>query len=108
MMNACGLTTFKGDRCAFQGEPITAHGVTGYIKTPTGWATNSEEIGRRLARECKGGHEHVPLFNGVSKLAQAYSKRLVGAVLSGLSAQLKIRKHCDAKVKPQLAPNKQS
>ena len=54
------------------------------IKKDTGWLTDLEEIGSRLALPCPGNHQHEVCMGGNSKRAQIYTRQLAKAVVSGL------------------------
>lgn len=66
----------------------------GYVRKPTYWLTNSEEIAKMLlldhvcGRDSPVMHRHVQLIGGIAKHAQVYPSRLVKAVLQGLRKQL--------------------
>lgn len=83
------VTLFKGDQCMFQ-QPFLVKGEAGYVRNPTGWATNAPCIGRKLSIQCDGAHHHLKALNGVSKLAECYPIRLCRAVLAGISDQLAV------------------
>ncbi len=64
-------------------------GNIGFIKKPTGWATNCPELGEELSKRCDGSHNHIKTFAGQVKQAEIYSPTLVRAVLRGVSRALK-------------------
>ena len=75
-----------GDQCMY-GLNVDGEGPN---KKPTGFATNSPEIAKKLARRCDGSHFHAPTMSGKPRKAQIYPAELVKAILRGLRRQLEM------------------
>ena len=90
------VVVVKADMCQFGMMGKDKEGW-GYHKKPTGFATNSKEIAKKLRRECKqvgaghGEHRHIPIFGwGRSVKASVYPQELCTAILEGLRNQLAV------------------
>lgn len=77
----------RGSMCNFE-----LRGKDGMlIKKDTGWLTDLDEIGSKLALPCPGNHQHEVCMGGNSKRAQIYTRQLAKAVVSGLVQALQDR-----------------
>lgn len=79
-MSLPGVETVEADQSEFglrvkEGEALN--------KKPTRFMVNSEAIRKRLARKCRGDHEHQSLMEGRAKLAERYPPRLCKAMIQG-------------------------
>ena len=83
-----------GDQCAVDQAPRQMYDrrskqeVWAWVRKPTGWLTNCEEIGDELGRRCPGGHDHLSLMQGNAKQAEEYSAAVCLAILRGLRQHL--------------------
>ena len=62
-------------------------------KKPTRFMTNSQALGRELARRCDNTHEHQPLLDGWAKDAARYPPGLCRAICRGISKE-KMQRAC--------------
>ena len=62
-------------------------------KKPTRFMTNSQALGRELARRCDNTHEHQPLLDGRAKDAARYPPGLCRAICRGISKE-KMQRAC--------------
>ncbi len=59
----------RGDQCAHQKiagsvwDKVRGEYRHGFVKKPTGWMTNSDEIAEEVAKLCPGDHDHIQLIN---------------------------------------------
>ena len=60
-------------------------------KKPTRFMTNSQILGRELARKCDKSHEHQPLLDGRAKDAARYPPALCRAICRGISKEKMMR-----------------
>ena len=92
LMQRPEVTVVETHMCRFG---MTSHihgrkGEHGPVKKPTGFATSSPCIAKRLALKCQGGHEHVHLMGGRAAGAQVYPEALCEAIVEGVVEQKKI------------------
>ena len=86
-----GVKKVRGDICQWG---MMAHDKDGHpqkVFKPTGCATNSEHLAAKMARRCKGTHDHVPLMEGRAAGAAEYPKPLVKGILEGLLEEMRAR-----------------
>ena len=77
LMKLPGMDKYIGDQCMYQKDEDKIKdklqtGVVGFIKKPTGWATNCPEIGKELSARCDGSHDHIKTLAGQVKHAEIY------------------------------------
>ena len=77
------------DMCDFGMKSEDAEGV-GLVRKRTKILTNSQEVARRVARKCDGGHRHVNLISGRAKRAQLYPRAFSRAFCEGVAAQKRL------------------
>ena len=93
LLRRTGVTKVTGDMCQFGMTQEDAEG-TGWIKKPTGWATNAEKTANRLEKRCQedprwSKHRHIELTGGHrTRKAQVYPPALCKAIVEGLKDQL--------------------
>ena len=86
LMSDLNISKINTHMCRFG---MTSHihgrkGEHGPVKKPTGFATSSPCIAKRLALKCQGGHEHVHLMGGRAAGAQVYPEALCEAIVEGV------------------------
>ena len=98
-----GVLRLVGHMCPHGMRSKDASGE-GLVLKPTGWLTNSREIGHEVAARCSNlekeywqeKHRHVQLVSGRAKACQQYPTALCEAILRGLVKQLHVDGRLDA------------
>ena len=63
------------------------NGMKGPVKKPTGFMTSAPRLAEKLAKKCRGEHEHVHLMGGRATHAQVYPDPLCHAIAEGVLEQ---------------------
>ena len=77
------------DMCDFGMKSVDDKGE-GLVRKRTKILTNSQEVAKRVARRCAGGHRHVNLIGGRAKRAQLYPRAFSRAFCEGVAAQKRL------------------
>ena len=60
-----------------------------FVKKPTTFLTNADEIGKALSEKCMGTHKHIRLLNGRASRAEVYPQELCFRIIQGLLKQMR-------------------
>ena len=77
------------DMCAYGMHAEDKQG-RGFAQKRTRIMTSSTEVIKRISRKCPGGHRHVHLEQGGTKMGQVYPREFCHALCDGIAAQRKI------------------
>ena len=80
-----GVHYIKADQCYFG-----LRGSEGLHRKPTGFLTNSREVGDALDHRCRKDHSHEPIIGGnKARRAQEYPVKLIDAILAAYARAIK-------------------
>merc|ERR1712023_412434 len=94
VMREIGVVVVEADQCMFGLKTWSANKSQLMLaKKPTRFMTNSQILGRELARKCDKSHEHQPLLDGRAKDAARYPPALCRALCRGIAKEKMQRHH---------------
>ena len=64
-----GVNKYDSDMCCFGMHQAGEEGME-FVKKPTTFLTNADEIGKALSEKCMGTHKHIRLLNGRASRAE--------------------------------------
>lgn len=82
-----GISKYDSDMCCFGMHEMGKDGLE-FVKKPTTFLTNAEEIRKLLGEQCEGMHKHIHLLNGRAKRAEIYPDELCLRILKGRMKQM--------------------